>query len=133
MLALQGVSWMIIGSFDPFGVWDRGAARCLYGSEALPAEARAMVQWLLIPFGATDAGFFAMAAEMLRRGRAAGQRWVLRVFVFGVLTWFVLDSVGCVIVGAWWNLWMVNGPALLITMLPALWAARSPWLATAAA
>ena len=39
-LALQGLGWALIGSFDPFGIWDGLAARALYGEAQLPAEAR---------------------------------------------------------------------------------------------
>ena len=125
LLALQGVSWMVIGSFDPLGLWDRGAARFLFGVQELPPDARAMLRWLLVPFGATDAAFFALSAELLRRGRAAGQHWVLQVFVLGMLVWFALDTGACLLLGAWWNVGLVNCPALLVTLLPAWAAARS--------
>jgi len=116
---------MLIGSFEPLGFWDRGAADFLYGSEELPRDARVMLRWVLIPFGATAAAFFAMAAELLRHGRRAGQPWVLRGFAIGIGIWFVLDTAACAIIGAWWNVWMVNVPALCLTLVPAALATTS--------
>lgn len=51
---------MIIGSFDPFGFYDYWMARWLFGADQLTDEARRTFAFVLIPFGATTAGYFAL-------------------------------------------------------------------------
>lgn len=120
LMALQGVSWMVLGSFDPWGIWDGLAAQELYGSAELPPEARQFARLVMIPFGATDAAFFALAALVLWRGVGRGQGWALEAFAWSFALWFMLDSLGCALLGAWFNVWLVNVPALVLVSVPYL-------------
>jgi hypothetical protein len=40
LLVLQAVSWIVFGSFDPFGLYTSLMARAFFGSARLPAEAQ---------------------------------------------------------------------------------------------
>ena len=62
LLAVQGVSWMVFGSFDPWGLYDDWLARSLLGSAALPAEALPTLRFAIGLLGATDAAFFVLLA-----------------------------------------------------------------------
>lgn len=118
LMALQGVSWMVFGSFDPLGIWDGLAAQELFGTEELPHDATRFARLVMIPFGATDAAFFALAAIMLWRGVGSGQLWTLDAFGFAFALWFLLDTLGCALIGAWFNIWLVNVPALVLVAAP---------------
>ena len=124
MLGLQGLGWALLGSFDPVGLWDGLAAQALYGTETLPQQARPLGRLLLVLLGATDAGFFAQLYFLVRYGIGAGERWAHRGAVAGLLVWFVIDSTGSIALGAWFNVALVNVPALLIVGGP-LWMLRN--------
>lgn len=83
VLALQGLSWVVMGSLEPTGLYDGLMARSQLGLDALTPEARATQRFLLVPFGATDAAFFAMAAGVAWHGFR--ERWALRA-VAGAFT-----------------------------------------------
>jgi hypothetical protein len=131
LLAAQGLGWALVGSFDPFGVWDGLAAASLYGAARLPPEALPLARLLLVLLGATDAGFFVLLYFLVRHGVAAGLSWAHRAAVYGVATWCLVDTIGSACLGAWFNVVLVNLPASILLAVP-LWSLRpgraSPWL-----
>ena len=133
LFVVQGVSWCVFGSFDPFGIWDTMAARTLFGQGELPPEAARFGRLLVVPLGATSAGFFALAALVLWRGvgregtRAVyknhlvgseGRAWIVDAFAVGFAVWFLVDSLFCAAIGAWFNVLWVNLPALVLVAIP---------------
>ncbi|REJ76785.1 MAG: hypothetical protein DWQ36_24640 [Acidobacteria bacterium] len=119
LFVVQGVSWCVFGSFDPFGIWDTMAARTLFGQGELPPEAARFGRLLVVPLGATSAGFFALAALVLWRGVGReGRAWIVDAFAVGFAVWFLVDSLFCAAIGAWFNVLWVNLPALVLVAIP---------------
>jgi hypothetical protein len=56
----MGVLWSVIGSFDPFGLYDKAFADAFWNAETLPSDARKVYGFILGPFGATSAGYFVL-------------------------------------------------------------------------
>ncbi len=128
LLALQGLGWALLGSFDPWGWWDGHLAQALFGREALlPAEEQ-VKRAVLIPLGATDAGFFLLAALFAARAERAGERYVIGSLGAAVGLWFVADSALSVWGGIGFNALFVNVPVtvLLAVLLAGWWRAASP-------
>jgi hypothetical protein len=124
VLAVQGLGWALIGSFDPFGIWDGLAARALYAAPRLPDEALPLARLHLVLMGATDAGFFVLLHSLVRHGISSGLPWAHRAAVCGIGTWFLTDTLGSLYLGAWFNVAFVNLPALLLMAVP-LWSLRN--------
>jgi hypothetical protein len=123
LLALQGLGWALVGSFDPFGIWDGLAAGALYGAGDLPAEALPLARLLLVLLGATDSGFFVLLFFLVRHGIGEELAWAHRASVSGIGTWFAIDTIGSLYLGAGFNVALVNLPALLLMAVP-LWFLR---------
>lgn len=124
ILAVQGLGWALIGSFDPFGTWDGLAAQALYAAPRLPDAALPLARLLLVLLGATDAGFFVLLYFLVRHGISSGLPWAHRAAVCGIGAWFLIDTLGSLYLGAWFNVALVNLPALLLMAIP-LWSVRN--------
>ena len=118
VFAMQAASWALIGSFDPFGFYESYAASALWGSSALPDDARRMFAFAVIPLGATTCGFFVIVAMITREALARRERWAYRAVSAGIVTWFVLDTAFSAAHGAWFNIWIVNLPSFLVLATP---------------
>ena len=116
VMTLQGISWVVIGSFDPFGWWDGRMAEALFSRSELTAEEESVKRALLAPLGATDAGFFLLALLFAWRAERTGERFVVRGLAAAVVLWYVVDSAGSVAAGIGFNALWVNTPAALLLM-----------------
>ncbi|MBX2800000.1 MAG: hypothetical protein KTR31_20130 [Myxococcales bacterium] len=125
LFSAQGLSWVVLGSLEPTGFYDGLLASSQLGTEALSPDAIATMRFLLVPFGATDAAYFALAG--LLAYHAFHERWAWRAVAVSFALWFVVDTAGCAWLGAWFNVGVVNLPCLAL-FGPALWA----WHATLA-
>lgn len=124
VLSVQGLSWMVIGSFEPFGVYDRHMAQALFGAEALSEDAARAFAFALVPFGATDAAYFALAGAVIHHAFPRREAWAYRAVVGSFGLWFAADTVGSLLVGAAFNVLWVNLPCVVIFGVP-LWIVRS--------
>lgn len=120
IFTLQGISWIVIGSFDPFGYYDRMMSIALLDGIPLSQEARKVFQFSLVMLGATTAGFFVMFGFVARYGLLNRQRWAHWTLSGGLGTWFVLDSAASIAVGATFNVLLVNLPCLAVLGIPLL-------------
>lgn len=118
LLAVQGMSWIIMGSFDPMGIYDARVARVLLDSDSLPASAKATFRYAVALLGATDAAFFVLFAIIVRIPFSRRESWAHAALSSSILTWFLLDSVFSISVGAWFNVLIVNIPCLLLIGIP---------------
>lgn len=124
IFALQGVGWALFGSFDPFGFYDGIWARAMFGAAELPADAARARSFLLGPFGATDAGFFILVYYIARYPFAARRLWAHRAITVAVGFWFLLDSLVSIAHGAFFNVYVVNLPALAMLAPPLFFTRR---------
>ena len=117
--AAQGLLWAIIGSFDPFGIYDSLMAKTFFNQPALPPDAERVFRFILAPFGATSAGYFVLQYFIAAHAFASQQKWGYQAIVAAFLLWFITDTSLSFYHGAYFNIWMANIPALLL-MLPVI-------------
>ena len=115
--ALMGVMWAVIGSFDPFGIYDYYFAQSFFGNNELPVDVKKSIQFILVPLGATNAAYFILQYFSAKNAFAKKELWAYQAIVIGFLFWFVLDTVMCIYHQAYFNILIANIPCLL-AMLP---------------
>jgi hypothetical protein len=102
--------------FEPYNA---ALARAYAPGPAGEAQLALWESFVMGPIGGTFAAHFAMLALAL--SHAKGERWVLHATWSSVLLWFTLDTVGCLMRGAAFNVLLVNLPSagwiLLLTLL----------------
>jgi hypothetical protein len=118
LFAVQALSWALIGSFDPFGIYDSYMASSLWGGRTLSADARRAFAFALILLGATTVGFFVLVALVVKHAFPRRERWAYRAVVGAILTWFTIDTTLSAMAGAWFNILIVNLPCLLLLGIP---------------
>lgn len=118
VMALQGASWALLGSFDPLGFYDGIFAREIFGQDSLPADAERAKAFLLGPFGATDAGYFILFYFIVAEAFARREAWAHRALCVAVAAWFLLDCAVSAYHGAYFNIYVVNLPAICLLAPP---------------
>lgn len=121
--AVQGIFWAVWGSFDPIGWYDGLVAKSLFQTSVLPEAAEKITSFLLVPFGATEAGYFILFYFIVKYPLANRELWAYKALWTAVLTWFLLDSGLCLWHKAYFNIIVVNIPAILLLGIP-LWLIR---------
>ncbi len=111
---VMGLIWAVFGSFDPFGWYDTALAKYLFEHPVLTPESKQTLQFILGPFGATNSGYFVLQFFLVRHGLAQKLSWAYRAVLVGFLVWFFMDTLFCLIVEAYFNIMMVNLPALFM-------------------
>lgn len=119
LFAAQALSWVALGSFDPFGLWDGLAAEALHGGATPPAVA-AFRRFVLGPFGATTAAYFVLFAAVARWPLRAGEPWAWWALSGSLGLWFVVDSLASLARGGLFNVLLVNVPCLIVLGIPLL-------------
>lgn len=112
--AFQGLVWALIGSFDPFGIYDSLMAQAFFGQQSLPAAAQKVFRFVLAPFGATTAGYFVLQYFITAYAFAEKHKWAYQAIIVAFLLWFVTDTSLSLYYGAYFNIFMANFPALLL-------------------
>jgi len=118
IFALQGVWSAFTASPDPFGLWNEYVASTFGKQDNLSSEAMKVKAFMHGPLGGTLAGYFVMAFFLVFHGFPKRMRWTYHAVAAGLLAWFLVDSAACCIHGAYFNVAMVNIPALLILGIP---------------
>lgn len=121
----MGAAWTVIGSFDPFGLYTGLLAQALWGRAQLTPEAQQMFEFMVVPLGATMAGYFVLAFMIVHHAFPRRERWAYWTVVTALAVWFVLDSTFSVLHGAVFNVWLVNVPCIVIMGLPLVMLRRS--------
>lgn len=114
LFAVQGLVWAVLGSFDPFGLYDRWLAQALFGSTALPDAAKPVWRFGVALLGATTTGFFALFHFIVRYALAERAAWAYRALWTALWAWFLPDSAASLWVGAKFNVMAVNLPCLIL-------------------
>jgi hypothetical protein len=112
--AALGLFWAVLGSVDPWGVYDRALARALFDAPALPEPAARVWRFAVALVGATSTGFFVLCCVVVRHALADGATWAYRGLWAALLAWFVPDSALSLWAGVAFNVWAVNVPCLLL-------------------
>lgn len=117
VFALQGLTWVVIGSFDPFGVWDGLYARTFHDG-VVPPDVASFRRFILGPFGATIAGFFCAVALIARIPFRRREPWAFWAVAGASWLWFLVDSAASLAHGALFNVLLVNVPCIAVLTVP---------------
>jgi len=80
--AAMGVMWAVVGSFDPFGIYDSYFANAFWEVDTLPKDAKIATRFLLGPFGATSAGYFILQYFIAKYAFAKRELWAYQAIIF---------------------------------------------------
>lgn len=115
--AAMGVMWAVLGSFDPFGMYEKEMAQSFYNKDELPTAVVRTFRFIMAPFGATAAGYFILQYFIAKNAFAKRELWGWQAIMFAFFFWFILDTSMSALRGAWFNIVLANIPSL-IAMLP---------------
>lgn len=115
--AAMGVMWAMIGSFDPFGIYDNYFAQSFFGTNELPADVKKSIQFILAPLGATNTAYFILQYFIAKNAYVKRELWAYQAIVFGFSFWFILDTTMCIYHQAYFNILIANIPCL-VAMFP---------------
>ncbi len=114
---LQGLGSVVLGSFDPLGVWDGLLADAFYGG-ATPESVVRFRRFLLGPFGATLAGYFVLMGMIARIPFRRREPWAFWTIATAAWLWFLVDSAASLAHGALFNVLLVNLPCVTLLTIP---------------
>jgi hypothetical protein len=121
--ASTGLGIAFGGTTPLFAQWFSGLEAAHYGGAALAESPRRFALAFFGPIGGCTLAQFAMLAMLVRREPAR-----LRTALAGagsILAWFVVDSSYGAAHRGWFNIAMVNLPAIAMTLPPWLWLLRN--------
>lgn len=113
---------LLPGSFLFSAHTDAIAGRFFDG--AIPPEAMRFRSFLFGIIGGTIAGYFLLQTLIVWFPFYRKERWAWHAIFWTILLWFITDSTLSLLHGAFFNVWMINIPALLATMIPLLFTHR---------
>jgi len=90
--AAMGIIWAVVGSFDPFGIYDSYFAQTFWGTATLPKDAKIATRFILGPFGATSAGYFILQYFIAKHAFAKRELWAYNAIM--VAFFFVYSRFG---------------------------------------
>lgn len=117
IFALMGLFWAVVGTADPLGIYEKLMAINFWGVEILPEDAKLTFRFLLVPLGATCAGYFTMQFFIATYAFANREKWGYVAIVVPFFVWFIIDTSLCLLHGAYFNIYFANITSL-IAMLP---------------
>jgi hypothetical protein len=117
VFGLAGLLWVVVGSFDPFGLWDGMLAKAFYDGRT-PESVDRFRRFILGPFGATNAGCFVALALIARFPFRRREPWAFAAIAGAIGLWFVVDSAASIAHGAAFNVWLVNVPCVVLLGVP---------------
>lgn len=117
IFAAMGLMWAVLGSFDPFGIYDARMAQTFFGQNDLPAEAKQVFSFALAPFGMTAVGYFVLQYFIATYAFAKRERWAFVAITVAFWIWLIGDTILSLQHGAVFNVLLANVPSLIL-MLP---------------
>lgn len=86
----------------------------------MSSNAERVRQFFFGIIGGTIAGYFFLQTMIVLFPFRKRERWAWHAIFWAILVWFITDSLLSIIHGAFFNVWMINIPALLVTIIPLL-------------
>lgn len=117
VFGIYSLVWVIIGSFDPFGLWDGLLANAFYNGTT-PETVTRFRRFILGPLGATSAAAFFALALIARFPFRRREPWALVAIGGALWLWFLVDSAASIYHGALFNVWLVNLPCIVVLSIP---------------
>lgn len=107
--------------FTPlFSPYRESLARWAYGSAAIPSGDADLAGLMLGITGGSIAGKWIVHALVARGPLAEGRAWARDLTLRGLAAWFVADSTSSLLVGAAFNVWMINLLPVALVGIPLL-------------
>jgi hypothetical protein len=124
---IEAVSWgfVVLGLALPFAfhtgaftIYRDAIAGWAYGSTSVPAADQRLLDLMLGITGGSIAGKWVVHALLARGPLADGRSWARDLTLRGLASWFVVDSVASLALGATFNVWMINLAPLVLVGAP---------------
>lgn len=106
------------GSFL-FGAHTSALSEAFFGG-MIPEQAEQMRRFFFGIIGGTIAGYFLIQTLIVLFPFRKRERWAWHAIFWAILIWFFIDSLLSISRGAFFNVWMINIPSLLLTLIPLL-------------
>jgi len=117
LFGIQSLLWVLIGSFDPLGVWDGLLANAFYDGQT-PESVERFRRFILGPLGATSAACFLALAFIVLFPFRRREPWAFTAVASAVWLWFLVDTAASIYHGALFNVWLVNVPCVVALSIP---------------
>lgn len=104
----------------PFSMYRKALAAWAYGGAAIPSADEKLLGLMLGITGGSIAGKWLVHALIARGPLAEGKAWARDLTLAGLALWFLADSAASLMLGASFNVWMINLAPLLLVGLPLL-------------
>lgn len=115
---LQGIATAITASPDPFGIYSSQLSIHFWGVSTPPGNVEAFRGFIFAPLGGTLAGYFVFTLFLILYPLKERRLWAHNAIAAGILTWFTIDSAMTIYHGAYFSLYLVNLPTLVLWTLP---------------
>lgn len=111
---LFGVTTAVAPSVPPGSLWGTWIGQYLFGGP-MPEGAGTLYTFMLGPLGGTMAALYVLQTALVAIPVRRGEGWASVAIVAATTLWFVIDSSVSAAHGAWFNIWRINLPALVVT------------------
>jgi hypothetical protein len=111
LVAFAGNSWV-------FDYHNQGIFEVFNQGKQLSGQVLEMKNWLFGIIGATMIGFNVLAIFIIRFALLKKEIWAWNALFYGIIVWFVVDSAISIYYSAYFNIYWINLPALLIFLVP---------------
>ena len=123
VIAAFGIGMALFSGTLLFDLFNRQIDPVFWGANAVGDVTRQFQQWIYGVWGATIAGWGISVAFIARVPFRRKERWSWNCLVFGLLTWFVLDTFLSAFHGVYFNV-AFNIALLILAMLPLVFTRR---------
>lgn len=113
--ALFGVATAWLGSLPPAAIWEQWVANHFFGG-SMPPDAQTLYDFMRGPLGGTMAGSYVLQVFIVVFALRRGESWAWWSIAAATTLWFIVDSAVSALHGAWFNVLMINGFALGVTL-----------------
>jgi len=97
--------------------WNNEMARHFFDGDA-PEDAAKLKSFLFGPLGGTILGFYFLQIYIIWNAFRQKKRWAWWAILAGTLSWFAIDNLQSIKHGAWFNVLLINFPAIVVVGLP---------------
>lgn len=116
---IMGGLWAIIGSLEPFGIFDTMMSQSFFGKDQLSPETIRVQKFLLVPFGATAVGYFIFQYLITIHAFAKKEKWAYNTIAIANIIYWSIDAGLTLYHEAYFNTLLTNIPYFL-AMAPVL-------------
>ncbi|WP_373524436.1 hypothetical protein [Aquiflexum sp.] len=117
-MLIIGLLIAFAGNSFVFALHNDGTFEVFNQGEQLSSPILDLKNWLFGIIGATMVGFNVMAIFIIRFALKEKEIWAWNALFYGIIVWFIIDSGISFYYAAYFNLYLINIPALLTILIP---------------